>query len=74
MIIGDFELLIAGPPLHGEELTCEIYYHDEFVAEISHESNEFILEIYKSPKTKCWTFSLEEFQKVLEKTKNHLGN
>jgi hypothetical protein len=73
MLIGHFELLITSP-INLDKLTCEIYYKGEFFALISQETNEFILEIYEPQDTKCWTFALEEFQKILETAKNHLRN
>jgi hypothetical protein len=70
-MIADFEFLITSP-VNLEKLTCEIYYKGECVAIISQETNEYIIELGPSPKTKCWTFILEEFQEVLENAKNYL--
>ncbi|MFA6916606.1 MAG: hypothetical protein WC222_09430 [Parachlamydiales bacterium] len=67
----DFTFLI-GSPVDKENLICEIYYKDEMLAEISHESQEFIIEIYPPEINKWWTFPLLEFQEALEYAKNHL--
>lgn len=71
MIINDFEMLICSPS-DKEKLTCEILYKDEDLAEISQETNEFILTIYAPLNNQAWSFSLNEFQEVLEAAKNHL--
>ena len=71
MIIKDFEFLICSPCDH-EKLTCEIYYKNEIIAEISQETKEFILEIYPSQKNKWWTIPLIQFQEALEFAKTYL--
>ncbi len=55
-----------------EKLTCEISYKNEIIAEISQETNEFMLEIYPSKMNKWWEIPLAAFQQALEDGKNHL--
>lgn len=71
MIVDDFEFIIASP-YDREKLICEIYYKGEFIAEISQETNELMLEIYSSEKTNCLSMPFIQFQKALEQAKNHL--
>ena len=71
MIIEDFEFIIASP-VERERLICEIYYKKEIIAEISQETNEFMLEIYPSQINKWWKIPLLQFQDALEYAKNHL--
>lgn len=71
MISNEFKFLICSP-VDREELTCEIYYKNEICAEISQETDEFILEIYPTQTNKWWTFHLNDFQQALEYAKNHL--
>lgn len=65
MIKGIFEYTIVGPYSDREELTCEISYKDEAIAEINHETEELLITLYPSS-AKCWQISLEEFQEALE--------
>ncbi len=67
----DFEFIIASP-IEREKLICEIYYKGEIIAEISQETEEFILEIYPPQKSKWWEIPLESFQRALEEAKIHL--
>lgn len=71
MIIKDFELLICSS-CDLEKLTCEIYYKNEIIAEISQETSELKLEIYAPQKNQWWTIPLVQFQEILEFAKNYL--
>ncbi len=71
MILEEFEFII-GSPSDRENLICEIYYMKEIVAEISHEKNEFMLELYPNPANQYWNIPLLKFQKALEIAKDHL--
>ncbi len=68
---GDFEFII-GSPVELEKLVCEIYYKEEIVAEISQETKELKIEIYSPQGSKWWTFSLVQFQIVLDQAKDYL--
>jgi hypothetical protein len=69
----DFEIII-GSPVDRETLICEIYFKGELIAEISHEKNNLMLEIYPPQNGKWWEIPLDHFQTTLEKAKNHLLN
>lgn len=68
----DFRITIASLP-DRENLVSEISYKNKQVAEINQETKELIIQLYASCKEKkCWEFSLEEFQKVVEEAKQRL--
>lgn len=71
MIVGNYELIIFGA-LEMENLSCEIYYKGESIADITQETGELLLSIYPSTSEKYWNVSLIEFQEILEIAKNHL--
>jgi hypothetical protein len=74
MIKGDFEFIIVSSP-DREKVTCEIYYKDELIAEISQEIEELLLEIYPPNVKKWWTIPLFQFQTAIEDARKHLlGN
>lgn len=68
---GDFEFIIASP-VDREKLICEIYHKDEIIAEVSHEGDHLILEIYVPKNKQWWTIPLENFQQALSYAKNLL--
>ena len=55
-----------------EKLSCEIYYNDELVAEITQETEHPLLEIYPPNEGKCWTIPIEDFQRAISYAKKHL--
>ena len=67
----NFRITIGIPPDRENPVADIIYKHFQ-VAEISQETDEFIIQIYSYPDKEQWEFSLEEFQKVLEKAKQRL--
>jgi len=71
MKIDNFELLI-GSPVDREKLVCEIYFENEIFAEISHETGDFLIEIYPHPKNKWWSLSLDKLQEIIFIGKQHL--
>ena len=71
VIIDGFELII-GSPFNKNKLTCEIYYKNEIVAEISQESDELIIEIYPSTTQPWLALPLKKFQQVLDQATSHL--
>lgn len=71
MIKGLFEFTIVSA-YDRENLTCEICYKNEIIAEISQEKNEMMLEIYSPQKSEWWEVPLSAFQDALEDGKNYL--
>lgn len=67
----DFEFIIASP-FDREKLVCEICYKGKAIAEISQETEEFMLEIYPPGEKKWWNVPLVQFQEALEYAKKHL--
>ena len=68
----NFRITIASLP-DRENLVAEISYKNRQVAEINQEGEELIIQLYAPCKEKkCWEFSLEEFQKVVEEAKQRL--
>lgn len=50
-----------------ERLTCEITYHEEIIAEITQETGELRIEIYKPLSERSWTVPLIDFQTTLDR-------
>jgi hypothetical protein len=71
MLKDDFEFLIASAP-DREELTCEIYYKGELIAEISQETSVMLVEVYPPPKARWLTMPLLELQEAFEVGRKHL--
>ena len=71
MLKGDFEIIIASST-DREKVACEIYFHNELLAEISQETDELLLELYAPQAKKWWDIPLDQFQKILEDAKRHL--
>ena len=69
--MGDFRITIVSLP-DRENLVAEISYKNKQVAEISQETNELLIQIYSCKDKNHWEFSLEEFQKNIEKAKRRL--
>ena len=67
----DFRITIVSLP-DRENLVAEISYKHKQVAEISQETNELLIQIYCYKDKDYWEFSLEEFQKIVEKAKRRL--
>lgn len=67
----DFELMITSSE-DREKLTCEIYFKNELIAEISQETNELLLEIYTCPYGTWWEVPLVQFQETISAAKEHL--
>ena len=74
MIKGLFEFNIVSA-FDREQLTCEICYKNEIVAEISQETDELMIEIFAPNQDSWWEIPLLAFQQALEDGKNYLlGN
>ena len=73
MIKGMFEFTVVSAS-EREKLTCEIYYKNELIAEISQETEQLILEIYPSQKNQWWEIPLCAFQQALEDAKKFLSD
>jgi hypothetical protein len=71
MEMGKFRILIASVP-NREQLVAEIYYDNEYWAEISQEEDDLVVQFYSHPTEKYWTFPFEEALKVLEQARNNL--
>ena len=67
----DFRITIGSLP-DRESLVADIFYKKIQVAEISQETNELLIQIYFYEDKDHWEFSLEEFQKIVEKAKRRL--
>jgi hypothetical protein len=68
--INNYEILISSP-YDREYLVAEIWYNNDLVAEINQEKGSFEIEFYFGD-NKTLSFSLNEFQEVIEKAKKHL--
>ena len=66
-----FEITVGSLP-NKNNLVADIFYGNIQVAEISNENNEFLIQIYCYKDKDCWEFSLDEFQKIIEETKQRL--
>ncbi|MFA6119337.1 MAG: hypothetical protein WC688_05420 [Parachlamydiales bacterium] len=55
-----------------ENLVAEISYDGFQFAEISQETGQLMIQFYRHPNKEFWGFSLEEFQKIVEKAKQKL--
>jgi hypothetical protein len=66
----EFEFLICSP-FDKEKLTCEIYYKDELIADISQEE-DMKLSIYPPEKNQSWHLPLTDFQEAIIQAKMHL--
>lgn len=69
----EFKFVICSP-VDREKLTCEIYFKNEIIAEISQESKELMIELYPTQSCKWWTVSFDDFQMALNKAKHILSN
>ena len=68
----DFRITIASLPDRGN-LVAEISYKNKQIAEINHETEKLIIQLYVSSKEKGYRdFPLDEFQKVVEEAKQKL--
>ena len=67
----DFRITIGSLP-DRENLVADIFYKSIQVAEISQEKEELIIQLYCYKDKDHWEFSLEEFQKIVEKAKRRL--
>ena len=66
-----FEITIASFP-NKNNLVADICYENIQVAEISQENKEMVIQIYCYENKDCWEFSLDDFQKAIEKAKKKL--
>ncbi len=66
-----FSITIASLP-DREQLVAEILYEGVQWAEISQETDDFIIQFYSHPRKKYWEFPLEQAMKVLEQAKRRL--
>lgn len=67
MIKGNFEIIIASSP-EREKVFCEIFYKDQFICDISQESEILLLGIY-APSIQI---PFDEFQEAITAAKHHL--
>lgn len=70
-IVSDFEIIIASDP-DRDELIAELYYRGNQWVEISHETNEMLIEFYPHPSEGYWEFPLNEALNALEKAKQRM--
>jgi len=66
-----FEITIGSLP-NKDNLVADIFYDRFQVAEITNENNEFLIQLFFYENKDCWTFLLEDFQKVIEDAKRRL--
>ncbi len=69
--MGKFEITVGSLP-DKNNLVADIFYENIQVAEISNENKELLIQIYCYKDKDYWEFSLDEFQKVVEKAKQRL--
>ncbi|WP_098039220.1 hypothetical protein [Estrella lausannensis] len=60
--------------LEYKDLSADIYFKDQFVAEIEQEDGfeNLRIRLYPPKDRECWEFSFDEFQNVIQKTKHRL--
>ncbi len=68
-----FRITIASLP-DRERLVAEILYEGVQWAEISHETDELIIQIYAYPSQKYWEFSFDEALEALQQARQRLLN
>ena len=66
-----FEIIVASVP-HRDELVAEISCDRVFWAEISHDTDEMLIEFYPHPHKKHWEIPLDEAIQTLEKAKKRM--
>jgi hypothetical protein len=66
-----FRITVGSLP-NKDNLVADIFYENIQVAEISQEANELLIQIYFYKNKDYCEFSLDEFQKVIEKAKQKL--
>lgn len=69
--MGNFDITVGSFP-DKENLVADIFYENIQVAEITNENNNLQIQIYCYKDKDYWEFSLDEFQKVIEKAKQKL--
>lgn len=67
----NFEITVGSFP-DKENLVADIFYDNIQVAEITNENNKLQIQIFCYKDQDYWEFSLDEFQKVVEKAKQKL--
>ena len=66
-----FRITIASLP-DRERLVAEILYNGVQWAEISHETDDVVVQFYPHPRQEYWEFQYDEAMEALEKAKKHL--
>lgn len=69
--MSNFEIVVASVP-DRDELTAELYYKGNQWVEISHETDEMLIQFYPHPSQDYWEFSLKEALHALEKAKQRM--
>jgi hypothetical protein len=69
--MSNFEITVASVP-HRDELVAEISCDRVAWAEISHETDEMLIEFYPHPHKECWEIPLEDVIQALEKAKKRM--
>ena len=68
---GDFEYLICSSP-DREKVSCEIYYKDEILADISQERDDLMLMLFSRQNKQWWEIPYVHFKNALEAAQKHL--
>ncbi|MCB1107782.1 MAG: hypothetical protein KDK76_06780 [Chlamydiia bacterium] len=66
--MNDFEIIVASVP-DRDELITELYYKGNQWVEISHETDEMVIQFYPHPSQSYWEFPLGEALQALERAK-----
>ena len=69
--MSDFEIVVASVP-DRDELIAELYYKGNQWGEISHETDEMLIQFYPHPSEGYWEFSLKELLDALEQAKQRM--
>lgn len=69
--MSDFEIVVASIP-DRDELITELYYKGSQWVEISHETNEMLIQFYPHPSQGYWEFSLKKALEALEQAKQRM--
>jgi hypothetical protein len=67
-----FRIVLFSHPDY-DQLTAEIYYHDDFVALVSQENGQFQIELDSPRSALRRKYALEAFREALDKAKDRLS-
>ena len=71
MFVDNFELIIASD-CDRDELSCEVHYEDEVIAEVTCENNKCLIRLYPSSSKRWLELNYDTFIKAITQAKKHL--